>query len=157
MTRRRSRDRPAPNVLSPPTYRNHYADLVRRHLGRDPRRGDGVTAAALARCERRIGVTLPAAMRAYYLLAGRVAAINTAHNRLLAPDQWRVEAGHLWFMEESQAVVHWGLPLRRLADDDPVVYQRANVAGARPYSERLRFAAFVVRISDWQAGFADPL
>ena len=67
----------------------------------------------------------------------------------------RVEDGHLWFMEENQAVVHWGLSAERLAEDDPTVYQRANVADAKWYSERMRFSTFLIRMYDWQAGFAE--
>ena len=58
----------------------------------------------------------------------------------------RVEDGHLWFMEENQAVVHWGLPLKRLIEADPMVYQRANVDGARWYSQRMRFSTFLIRV-----------
>jgi hypothetical protein len=137
------------------TYRDRYIDLVRRRLGRLPKRLDGVTQAALGKCERRLGVRLPEAVREYYRVAGRLAQLNKAHNLLYTPDELRMEDGHLWFMEENQAVVRWGLPLKRLSEDDPVVYQRANADGARWYSERMRFSVFLVRMFDWQAGFAD--
>jgi hypothetical protein len=94
-------------------------------------------------------------MREYYLIAGRLDQLNQAHNRLLTPAQLWIDEAYLWFMEENQAVVHWGLPLKRLSDDDPVVYQRAHVDDAKWYSERMRFSVFLVRMYDWQAGFAD--
>jgi hypothetical protein len=137
------------------SYDERYIELIRRHLGRDAKRGDGVTEAALAKCERRLDVNLPAAVRAYYLLAGRLDEINRAHNLLFGLDELRVEASHLWFMEENQAVVHWGLPTKRLAEDDPIVYQRANATEAKWYSEQVRFSTFLIRVVDWQAGFAD--
>ena len=137
------------------SFRDQYVDLIRRQLGRDPKPSDGVPEAALKKAECRLGVELPASMREYYLLLGRLDRINKAHNRLFTPQQLRVEDAHLWFMEENQAVAHWGMPLKRLAEDDPVVYQRANVDGAKWYSERMRFSAFLVRMYDWQAGFAD--
>ena len=136
-------------------YRDLYADLVRRHLGRGPKAPDGIPEARLKACERRLGVPLPAAVRCYYRLAGRADRINNAHNRLLAPHQLRFEGAHLLFMEENQDVVHWGLPAKRLGDDDPPVYQRADAEGARWYSERMRFSKFIVIMFDWQAGFAD--
>jgi hypothetical protein len=116
---------------------------------------DGVTGVALKQCERRLGVRLPAALRDYYLLAGRLDRLNRAHNRLFAPDELRVEDGHLWFMEENQAVVHWGMPVKRLSAEDPVVHQRANVDDARWFSEKMRFSTFLIRTYDWQAGFAE--
>lgn len=134
------------------TYKTRYSDLIRRHLSREPQRGDGVTEAVMKKCERRLGTQLPAAVRAYYLLAGRLDQINRAHNILFAPDDLRIEDGHLWFMEENQAVVHWGLPVKRLSEDDPMVYQRANEKDAKWYSERMRFSVFLVRMYDWQAG-----
>jgi hypothetical protein len=137
------------------SFRQRYADLVRRHLGREPKRSDGVSEAALVKCERRLAVRLPAAVREYYLMAGRLEQLNRAHNFLYTPDELRIEDEHLWFMEENQAVVHWGLPLKRLTEDDPMVYQRANVENARWYSQRMRFSTFLIRVYDWQAGFAD--
>lgn len=137
------------------SFRDRYFELIRRHLGREPMRGDGVTEIVLKRCERRLGVQLPAAVRDYYLFAGRLARLNNAHNRLFSPDELRIEDGHLWFMEENQAVVHWGLPLKRLVVNDPIVYQRANAPGAKWYSEKMRFSLFLVRMFDWQAGFAE--
>jgi hypothetical protein len=77
-----------------------------------------------------------------------------AHNILFALDELRVEDGHLWFMKESESVAHWGLPVKRLSDADPIVYQRTNVEGAKWYSEKMRFSTFLIRMYDWQAGFA---
>jgi hypothetical protein len=59
-------------------------------------------------------------------------------------------------MEENQAVVHWGLSVKRLSEDDPVVHQRANADGAKWYSEKMRFSKFLARMYNWQAGFAKP-
>lgn len=135
------------------SYRERYIDLIRRHLGREPKRSDGVTIASLKKCERRLGFSLPAAVREYYLMAGRLDEINAAHNRLFALDELRVADGHLWFMEENQAVVHWGLRVKAMVDDDPIVFQRANVDGTRWFSERKSFSGFLVYLYDWHAGF----
>src|SRR5947209_1078254 len=91
------------------SFHERYVDLIRRHLKRDPKRTDGVTEGALKKCERRLGVRLPHSVGEYYLLAGRLDEMNKAHNLLFSPDELRVEDSHLWFMEENQAVVHWGL------------------------------------------------
>ena len=137
------------------SFRDRYVDLIRRHLGREPKRSDGVTEAALRKCERRLGVRLPEAVRGYYLMAGRLDSLNKAHNLLFTPDELQIEDSHLWFMEENQAVVHWGLPVRRLEEPDPVVYQRVNEDGAKWYSEKMRFSNFLRRMYAWQAGFAE--
>ena len=137
------------------SHRDRYIDLIRRHLGRDPTRADGVTQAALEKCERRLGVQLPTAVRDYYLMAGRLDQLNKRHNLLFGPDELRVEDAHLWFMEENQGVVHWGLPVKRLSEDDPIVYQRANVDDAKWYPEKMRFSTFLIRMYDWQAGFTE--
>lgn len=138
------------------SHRERYIKLIRRHLGREPKRADGLTAAELKWHERRLGLSLPAAVRDYYLVAGRLDALNRSHNRLFAPAELRVENGYLWFMEENQAVAHWGLPANRLTADDPTVHQRSNVEGAKWHSEKMRFSTFLIRMFDWQAGFAEP-
>lgn len=137
-------------------FHERYVEMIRRHLGRDPKKADGLPDSALTKCERRLGVKLPAAMRDYYRLAGKLEQINKAHNFLFTPDELRIDDGRLWFMEENQAVVHWGIPLKNLSEDDPRVYQRANVDGAKWYSEKMTFSAFLISVFDWQAGFADP-
>lgn len=132
-----------------------YIEMVCRHIGRRPKRSDGVTEATMKKCERRLNLQLPSAMREYYLMAGRLDRLNKAHNRLYSLDELGVEDSHLWFMEENQAVVHWGISIKKISNDDPIVYQRANVDGAKWYSEKMSFSRFIVRMYDWQAGFAD--
>jgi hypothetical protein len=126
-----------------------------RHLGREPKRSDGITEASLKKCERRLGVRLPTAVRDYYAIAGRLNQLNKAHNVLFALDELRVGDGYLWFMEENQSVAHWGLPVKRLTEDDPIVYQRTNVDDAKWDSEKTRFSTFLIRMFDRQAGFAE--
>lgn len=136
--------------------RNKYIDLVQRHLGRRPAGSDGYSVADLQACEVRLKLTLPSALRGYYLLAGRIESINLAHNILFSPMELKTDGGYLWFMEENQAVVHWGLRVADLSQDDPIVCQRANVDGAEWYSEELPLSDFLIRVFDWQAGFSEP-
>src|SRR5437870_4993523 len=107
------------------SFRERYTKMIRRHLGRDPKRSDGLAEAALRNCERNLGARLPESMRQYYLLAGRLDQLNKSHNVLFSLDDLRIEDGHLWFME-SQAVVHWAIPTEQLSKPDPMVYQRVN-------------------------------
>lgn len=133
-----------------------YRKLVLRHLHREPLGADGLSEGEIARVERRLKVRLPQALREYYRLAGGLDQLNRAHNRLLPPHKLRIKDAHLWFMEENQSVVHWGIPVRKLQDQDPMVYQRAAAEGASWFSEKLKFSTFLVRMYDWQAGLADP-
>jgi hypothetical protein len=60
--------------------------------------------AELAEAEQRLGMRLPAALRDYYLVAGRETQFNTCCHRLLPPSKWFVEKKRLVFMEENQMV-----------------------------------------------------
>lgn len=90
-------------------------ELPRRHLGRDPKPSDGVSEAAIERCERRLGVAQPAAMHPSYRLAGRLDQLTQTHKLLFGLDELRIDDSPPWFMEENRAVVHTGLPARRLS------------------------------------------
>jgi hypothetical protein len=133
-------------------FRARYTALVERHVGRRPRRGDGLSASEIRTSEGRLGCRVPDSLRAYYLLAGRLDELNKAHNLLYAPKELRVEDGVLVFMEENQAVVHWGVKVKDLGKADPMVYQKVNEEGARWYSERMSISKFLDRMYDWQAG-----
>jgi cell wall assembly regulator SMI1 len=137
------------------SYRDQFIALVRLHVARDPRRADGCSEAAIAKAERRLGARLPEALRTYYLVAGRLDELNSAHNLLYGLGQLEIQDRRVIFMEENQAVVHWGFAVKSLADADPIVYQRANVSGAKWYSERARFSVFISKMFAWQAGIAD--
>ena len=58
-------------------------------------------------------------------------------------------------MEENQVVVYWGTPISSVSESDPIVFQRANVKKAEWFSEEIPIATFLIRIYDWQAGFAE--
>src|SRR5687767_13749169 len=94
-------------------------------LGVRLERTDGCTVEEVSAAERRLGLRTPAAIRDYFLLAGREARINQAHNHLLGPSEWFVDSGHLVFLAENQNVVLWGLPVSD-ARDDPAVLQGVN-------------------------------
>jgi enamine deaminase RidA (YjgF/YER057c/UK114 family) len=120
-------------------------------FGRPVARKDAVPEARLRRAERRLGFRLPDALRDYLALAG-LAKENREHNRLFRPEELAVEDGYLLFMEENQAVVHWGVPVGLLEKSDPEVWQRVN--GDRPewYSEEMRFSEFMIKNLAWQRG-----
>lgn len=75
----------------------------------------------LARAEERLGARVPAALRDYYLVAGREKRFNTSCDRLLPPSDWAVDNRRLVFMQENQAVCCWGVSIRNPSSDDPPV------------------------------------
>ncbi|WP_262403276.1 hypothetical protein [Actinomadura sp. CNU-125] len=109
--------------------------------------GDGCEASELARAEGRLGLALPAAMREAYALFGRRADLTSRQDRLLAPEKLRVDDGMLVYRVENQHVVEWGVPLSRLADDDPPVCFR-GYEGRRNYLERFSLACVEMVMSE---------
>jgi hypothetical protein len=136
-----------------PSRLERYKEIVERILERDLLEVDGVSEEALAQAESRLGLRLPVALREYFLISGNADDANRMHNVLFRPDEFVLEDGYLVFMEENQAVVHWGIPVDHLHEPDPDVWQRVN--GLEPvwYSEELPFSSFVIRNLEWQAGF----
>jgi hypothetical protein len=133
--------------------RRRYASALQRVFRRLITGKDGASDARLRESEKRLGMPLPPALRDYFLVAG-LASENREHNRLFLPEELLVEGGHLVFMEENQAVVHWGLPLAAARRADPIVWQRVN--GGRPqwFSEELPFSEFILKNLAWQRGLA---
>ena len=128
-----------------------YRQAVEAIIGRPLVRRDGESEAELRRAERRLRVTLPGAMREYYLLAA-AARENREHNRLYRPSELVIEDEYLVFMEENQSVVHWGLPIPAEKDPDPEVWQRTNGDMPEWYSEEMPFSVFIIENLAWQRG-----
>lgn len=77
--------------------------------------------------------------------------LTGAHNRLLPPDEWFVDAGRLVFLEENQTVVFWGVPVAA-ADDDPAVDQGVvNGSTIEWHSESDQCSVFLKVMFAWQA------
>ena len=128
-----------------------YRRTLRVIFGRPLITRDGLPEQRLRRAEKRLGMPLPAAMRDYYCVAG-AASENREHNRLFTPEELFLEEGRLLFMEENQAVVHWGVPLRSKRRADPEVWQRVNGDKAEWHSEQMAFSAFILKNLAWQRG-----
>src|SRR5262245_51306813 len=90
---------------------------------------DGEPEPSVAQAEARLGLRLPAVLRAYYRLAGRHDRFNRAHNRLRRPGEWSVDGGKLVFLEENQCVVVWGVGVSGSPEEDPPVYQGTIIRG----------------------------
>jgi hypothetical protein len=135
-----------------PSRLERYKQTLRRVLKRDLIQGDGVSEEALAWAESGLGQKLPKALREYYLIGGNADDANLMQNILFQPEEFVVEDGYLVFMEEHQAVVHWGIPLDHLHESDPQVWQRVNGPEPAWYSEELPFSSFMIESLAWLAG-----
>jgi hypothetical protein len=111
----------------------------------------GMSPKLLAAVELRLGVQIPAALRDYYLVAGRERRFSKCHNRLLAPQKWGVDKQQLIFMEENQAVVWWGVSTRNPDSDDPPVSQGVNDEPIRWVREHRRCSVFLAVMLHYQA------
>jgi hypothetical protein len=117
--------------------------------------GDGCDEAELLEAEDRLGLTLPTTMRHLYQLIGRREDLTSAQDRLLRPDQLRVdESGQvLVFRLENQAVARWGVDIATIEQaDPPVVYQSFAVAATlpwQPFLGRLSLACLEMVLSEW--------
>ncbi|NWF30706.1 SMI1/KNR4 family protein [Streptomyces sp. PKU-EA00015] len=92
--------------------------------------GDGWSEAELAAAEERLGLRLPAALREAYALLGRRTDLTGNHDTLRSPAELYVdEAGEaLVFRDENQGAARWGILLTDLAQEDPPVRMRPDLA-----------------------------
>lgn len=81
---------------------------------------------AIVAAEKRLGVRVPAALRDYYLVAGRELRFNRTQNRFLSPRDWFVDKKRVVFLEENQSVCWWGTHIGGEVVDDPPVFQGVN-------------------------------
>lgn len=105
----------------------------------------------LAAEERRLGVRVPAALRDYYLVAGRERRFNSCLNRLLLPQKWTLDKQRLIFMEENQWVCWWGVSIRNPDSDDPPVSQGINDEPITWYPEHRNCSVFLAVMLHYQA------
>ncbi len=95
------------------------------------------------------GQSIPAAMRAYYRVAGNH-WLNTNHNRLRPLSELETIDDHLVFMDENQDVVQWGLRVADLTVEDPIVYQGQYCDERYEwYSESHTFSRFMIAMWHW--------
>ncbi|MEU5160542.1 SMI1/KNR4 family protein [Streptomyces sp. NPDC020875] len=98
--------------------------------------GDGYGPDEIAAAERRLGLTLPAALREAYALLGLRPDLTSNQDVLRPLAELAVEPGEeadgpgavLVFRDENQGVCRWGIPLAELGRDDPPVVVRADLA-----------------------------
>jgi hypothetical protein len=128
------------------TYRRIF-----ERLGYPLSRSHGLPAASLAQAERRLGVSVPLALRDYFLVTGRERRFNTAHNHLLPPSEWFADGDYLAFMAENQAVCWWAVSLKKDRARDPSVAQGVNQDEIEWNTEHRRCSTFLAVMLHYQA------
>lgn len=83
---------------------------------------DGVAPDDLDATERRLGISLPKALREWYGLAGAREDVWARQDHFLPPKKFDIDGDYFVFMNENQHVVQWGILAEDLALDDPPVY-----------------------------------
>jgi hypothetical protein len=131
-------------------FRKYYRSIFRT-FGYPLTERTALSPAVLAVAEKRLGVRIPAALRDYYLVAGRERRFNMCHNRLLPPSRWAVDQRRLIFMEENQSVVWWGVSTRNPGSDDPPVSQGINDEPITWCSEQRKCSVFLTVMLHYQA------
>jgi len=133
-----------------PSFREYYRTLYLT-FGYPLNERTAVSPRVLAAAEKRLGVRIPAALRDYYLVAGRERRFGACHNRLLAPQEWRIDKHRLIFMEENQCVVWWGVSTRNPKSQDPPISQGVNDEPITWVREHRRCSVFLAVMFHYQA------
>jgi hypothetical protein len=133
-----------------PSFKQYYRTLYQT-FGYPLSARTALSPKVLAAAGKRLGVKVPAALRDYYLVAGRERRFNACHNRLLAPSQWSIDRGRLVFMEENQSVAWWGISVRSPASDDPPVSQGIDGEPIAWHPEHRKCSVFLAIMLHFQA------
>ncbi|MFF8841417.1 SMI1/KNR4 family protein [Streptomyces sp. NPDC015127] len=118
-------------------------DFAAAWTGRPLRDGDGCSEGEWSAAEGALGLALPRALREGYALLGRRADLTAGQDPLVPPGELYVDnsydGGVLVFRRENQDCASWGIPVGRIADEDPpVVVETAD--GWVPFLDRMSLA-----------------
>lgn len=114
--------------------------------------GNGYDNDELEAAQARLGFSLPASLREVYALIGKRHDLTRSQDRLLTPDQVRVDdTGQvLVFRVENQHVAEWGIPLSAVAEPDPPVMLRLDRERVwHPFLDRVTLACVEMVLSGW--------
>jgi hypothetical protein len=129
------------------TYWEQFDDLVAR-VYRRPSETDGLSRATVAHAESRLGCRIPDRLRELYLHCGQREDLLRSHERLLAPDELRLEDGVLVFVEENQGLSEWGV---RAGSADPHVERKDFTRDPSWEPDHDHLSDFLMTFVFWQA------
>ncbi|WP_405681998.1 hypothetical protein [Streptomyces sp. NBC_00057] len=113
---------------------------------------DGCTAEEITTAEHRLGLRLPSTLTRCYRLLGRRSDLTSRQDRLLRPDQLRLDQDVLVFRVENQHCASWGIRVTQLAQPDPPVVFRELTRDAcmpwKPFLECLSLTTVEMVLSE---------
>jgi hypothetical protein len=119
------------------TTTENIIDVAAWLLDRPLTEQDGISPAECAAAEQRLGCTVPAALRDFYLAMGRQPAITLSFQRFSEPDGWAMSAEKLVFLEENQGVCYWA------TDPQSKVYQAVELKAPDWHEEPVDLPEFL--------------
>lgn len=117
--------------------KENIIDIATWLLGRPLTEQDGVSTAECAAAEQRLGCSVPAALRDFYLAVGRQPVITSSFQRFAEPTEWTMSEEKIVFLEENQGVCYWA------TDPQSRVYQAADLKDPEWYEELFDLAEFL--------------
>jgi hypothetical protein len=128
--RRAAHDPPLELLWASPRWRR-LEGLVRKWYARPLGPRDGESLNAIRAAERRLGITLPAALREWYRLVGR--RLEHVQDHPIKLGDLKIDGDVLVVYGENQYVVTWGFKLTDLPHDDPPGYVADHTGAMRPW------------------------
>jgi hypothetical protein len=125
-------------------------------VGYDLTSADRVPGSEIVAAEARLGCAAPAALRAFYQLAGNARRMLDHYDHLLPPIQWSIEDGKLVFLAENQAVVLYAVD-SSLASPDPPVLMTNNQDPFEWYGVCRSCSEFLRVMVHWEGSFGGAM
>lgn len=131
-----------------------YNEQFRETLNEPLRPSDGMRESEIEGAL--VGKSIPAAMRAYYSIAGKH-WINTNHNHLRELSALETVGDYTIFMDENQLVAQWAIRNSDLNQEDPTIYQGQQTGSTYEWNpEKYTFSKFMIAMWRWILTGEDP-
>jgi hypothetical protein len=147
------------NMENKSNYCKKYIRVAEKLLNRKLNEKDGISNEALLQAEKKLKVKLPISLLQYYQVVGNIDKLNRYHNIIYNPKNFRIIDKKLVFMEENQSTCYWGINLKDLDKDDPIVFQGQIFDAYEKidwYSEKMTFSRFMTKMLVWEFKEGNP-
>ncbi|MCV9932809.1 hypothetical protein OIU80_10990 [Flavobacterium sp. LS1R47] len=119
--------------------------VAEKLLGRSLTNNDGFDVKIIENAEARLGHTIPAILKEFYITVGKLDVFMSSFQRFLKPEDLFYEDGKLVFLEENQKVCYWGVD-KESKENNLQVYQVQNIDKAVWYPEEILLSDFLQMI-----------
>lgn len=116
-----------------------------------------VGGARLDSAERRLGIKLPVAFRASHSMSAARKEVWSSQDRLVLPEQLKIEGNVLAFYMENQAVVQWGIRVGDLPLEDPPVLVSDEAGSGGWFAENDTLSEFALQFAVLNAKWSDAV